>query len=762
MFNRIFTAIILPVVAVGVVISIWATSSLVPPLLGFIQKRTEASLQLVTRLGIEKCENSFNYLVDLQFEENQGMVASIKRDTLEEIRTLNRLFDKIHLVVLDTGGGILGETTSRDQPPVMMIDRTDSSGGIVKQAIFNRPARVSTYYFPIWQWYIVGYMYETDYGAPLRMARNTIFGSTFVVLLVIIATAGLTFYFRVNQPLRRILQAAEKVAAGEFKTVDGIGKDEIGKVAAGFNSMVESLQDDQQRINSILSALRESEELYRVVTENSLSHILLIHRYDIIFVNRRALEDSGYSASEVTGKRALDYIHRDDRRDVRRMIRKRYVGKLNLGAIECRFITKTGQLRWMELAVVPMTYQGRSVLLAHGIDITQRKSAFEEQQRLESKLRQAQKMESIGTLAGGIAHDFNNLMMGVQGNTSLMLQDVSKKDPNYERLLKIQRYIANGAELTRQLLGYARRGKYEVKPLLLNDLVTESSNMFARTKKEVSIHLDLQSDLWNVEADRGQIEQVLLNLYVNAWQAMPNGGNLFLVTENRSLDGVRSEELLVQPGDYVCISVTDTGIGMDQETVQRIFDPFFTTKQRERGTGLGLASAYGIIRNHGGGIACSSQSNKGTTFTFYLPRSKKSVADMDDAARQMELGSETILLVDDEQMVLSVAREMLQHLGYQVITAQSGRTAVDIVNQRETELDLVILDIIMPEMGGGETFDLIHKYRPELPVLLCSGYSLDDKAAEIMDRGCDGFIQKPFDLDKLSRRIRGIFKQRWN
>jgi PAS domain S-box-containing protein len=762
MFNRIFIAIILPVVAVGVVISIWATSSLVPPLLGFIQKRTEASLQLVTRLGIQKCENSFNYLVDLRLEENPGMVASTKRETLQDIRTLSKLFDKIDLVVLDADGVILGEASTRDQPPVMRIDRTHSSGRIVKQAIFNRPARVSTYYFPIWHWYIVGYMYETDYTAPLRMARKTIFGSTFVVLLVTIVTAGLAFHFRVNKPLHRILQATENVAGGEFKTIEGIGKDEIGKVAASFNSMVESLQDDQQRINAILAALRESEELYRVVTENSLSQILLIHRYEIIFANNRALKDSGYSASEVIGKRALDYIHRNDRHDVLGMTRKRFHDKKHFGAMECRYFTKSGQLRWLELTVVHTTYQGRTVLLAHGIDITQRKSAFEEQQRLEFKLRQAQKMEAIGTLAGGIAHNFNNLMMGVQGNISLMLLAVSKEDPNYERLLKIQRYITNGAELTRQLLGYARRGKYEVKPMRLNDLVTKSSNMFARAKKEITLHLDLQSDLWNVEADRGQIEQVLLNLYVNAWQAMPSGGDLFLVTENKMVSGAETEELLIQPGDYVCISVTDTGIGMDQETVQKIFDPFFTTKQRESGTGLGLASAYGIVRNHGGGIGCRSRSNMGATFYFCLPRSKKSVAGEDDAARQMELGSETILLVDDEQMVLSVAQEMLQHLGYEVITAQSGQAAVDIVKDRETALDLVILDIIMPEMGGGETFDLIHTCRPELPVLLCSGYSLDEKAAAIMDRGCDGFIQKPFDLDKLSRRIREIFKRRWS
>jgi PAS domain S-box-containing protein len=714
----------------------------------------------VTNLGLEKCEASFKYLLDLRLEEDQSMIKSQKRLILQDIKELSDQFDKIQLVVLDKDGTVISQAAGMSEGPALMIERINSSGIIVQQTIFNQPARLVAHYFPIWRWYLVGFIFEKDYAAPLIMARNIIYGGTFVVLLVIIATAVLAFYFRVTQPLHRIMYAAEKVAHGKFEKVETVGKDEIGKLTNSFNSMVESLEGDQQRITEILSALRESEELYRVVTENSLSQILLIHRSEVIFANQRALEDSGFSARELLGKKALGCIHPDDRRAVRRMVRKRYIGKLQLSAMECRYMTKSGDSRWLELTVVPTAYQGESVLLAHGTDITQRKLAFEEQQRLESKLRQAQKMEAIGTLAGGIAHDFNNLLMGVQGNTSLMLLDVPKESSNFEKLLNIQRYVKNGADLTRQLLGYARGGKYAVKPIMVNKLVSESASMFGRTKKEIVIHLDLQSDLWSVEADQGQIEQVLLNLYVNAWQAMPGGGNLFLTTENVALATTESPGLALQTGDYVCISVADTGIGMDEEVLNKIFDPFFTTKQRERGTGLGLASAYGIVRNHGGGIQCTSEPNSGTTFKIYLPRTEKSSVDDDCAGRDVQTGSETILLVDDEQMVISVGREMLQHLGYQVITAQNGQEALDVVLAQGDRLDLVILDMIMPEMGGEETFEKLRQMQPDLPVLLCSGYSLDGKASQILDRGCDGFIQKPFDLDRLSNRIREVFNNR--
>jgi len=262
-----------------------------------------------------------------------------------------------------------------------------------------------------------------------------------------------------------------------------------------------------------------------------------------------------------------------------------------------------------------------------------------------------------------------------------------------------------------------------------------------------------------VEADPGQIEQVLLNLYVNAWQAMPEGGTLRIGTEKILLDAAFCKPHKVQPGTYARVSVTDNGIGMDERTRRQIFDPFFTTKEKQRGTGLGLASAYGIIRNHEGLITVVSEPGRGTTFTFFLRASDKAVpqeALIDDCAIK---GSETILLVDDEEMIIEVGQAMLEHLGYRVRVAHGGEAAVEIVGKRGREIDLVLLDMIMPGMDGGKTFDANRKICPEMPVLLSSGYTIDGRAKKIMERGCNGFIQKPFSMPRLSMKVREILNK---
>ncbi|MBW1783940.1 MAG: response regulator, partial [Deltaproteobacteria bacterium] len=321
-------------------------------------------------------------------------------------------------------------------------------------------------------------------------------------------------------------------------------------------------------------------------------------------------------------------------------------------------------------------------------------------------------------------------------------------------------YVRRGVQLTRQLLGMARGGKYEVKPRHINTIIKQSAEMFGRTKREITIHERYQDDVLPVEMDQGQIEQVLLNLYVNAWQAMPGGGNLYLETKNVTLDKDYVKPFSIEPGRYVKISVTDTGVGMDKATQERIFDPFFTTKEMGRGTGLGLSSVYGIIKNHGGLIDVCSEKKHGTTFDIYLPASEKKIIEEKDPAEEPSRGSETVLFVDDEDMIIDVAEELLKQLGYSVLIARSGKEAIATYEENKDQIDIVVLDMIMPDMSGSETYDGLKEKHPEVKVLLSSGYSINGQATEILNRGCNGFIQKPFKMRELSQKLRVILEEK--
>ncbi len=389
----------------------------------------------------------------------------------------------------------------------------------------------------------------------------------------------------------------------------------------------------------------------------------------------------------------------------------------------------------------------------------ERKQAENEKKRLETQLLQAQKMEAIGTLAGGIAHNFNNLLMGIQGNASLMLFDIDSSHPHYGKLKAIEEQIQSGSHLARQLLGYARGGKYEMMPISLNQSVKETSNIFGMTKKEIRIHQEFAENPFGIMADKGQIEQALLNLYINAADAMDGGGDLFVKTIDVTHKDMTAKPYKPKPGNYVLLTVRDTGEGMDKKTKERIFDPFFSTKEMGKGTGLGLASVYGIIKAHGGYIDVDSKRGQGTTFNIYLPASEKEVREAIEEKKvhkEVLKGTEIILFVDDEEHVLDVGAQILKSFGYTVFEGRSGKETIEVYKKNRDKIAMVILDMIMPGMGGGETYDRLKKINPEIKVLLSSGYSIDGQATEILQRGCNGFIQKPFKIKEWSIKIREI------
>lgn len=498
--------------------------------------------------------------------------------------------------------------------------------------------------------------------------------------------------------------------------------------------------------------LRESEEKYRRLFDMESDAIFLIDNASgkILEANEAATIMYGYTKEEFLTLHNTDISAEPDS--------TRIATEEKWDCVPVRYHRKkAGAIFPVEISARHYIWQSREVHVAAIRDISTRMETEKEKRELEAQFYKSQKMESVGTLAGGIAHDFNNLLGGIMGNAELAVLRL-KSDKHLEDYLNnINRITKSGAKLTKQLLGYARGGKYQVKPTNLNDLIAEHDELFGRTNKQILIRQKFETNLWTTDVDRGQIGQVLMNIYVNARHAMPDGGTLTVETDNVFFEKPVAVPFPLPKGYYVKVAISDTGIGMNEETLQKVFDPFFTTKEIGRGTGLGMASVYGIIKNHDGYIHVTSEPEKGTTVVIFLPRSgKESIADAKVSEGRVAKGSGTILFVDDEEAVLEVTRQMMEVMGYNVLTADSGEKAIEIYKDNRHHIDLVLLDIIMPHMGGEETIAKIKEINPKVNVLVATGYSLDQKADELRRLGCKGFIQKPFQMTALSLKIKEL------
>jgi two-component system cell cycle sensor histidine kinase/response regulator CckA len=528
------------------------------------------------------------------------------------------------------------------------------------------------------------------------------------------------------------------------------------------NKRAEILKRSNERLQQEIEArkkteedLRENKEKLNAMLESIGDHMSMMDKeLNIIWANKIAKKIFG---NDIIGKKCFEAYHKKNSpcEPYPCIALKAFLdGKVHEHHTEV--IDKNGEIKYFyckaNIALRDKDEEPKAVIEISR-DITDFKLAQDEKKKLETQLLVAQKMEAVGTLAGGIAHDFNNLLMCIQGDVYLMLIDIDSYHPHYERLKRIEKQVQSAATLTSQLLGYASKGMYEVKPTNLNQMVEEISMTFGRTRKQIAIHINLAEDLFTIEADQGQIEQVLLNLFINASDAMPGGGDLYLETKNVTRKDMKSGLHKSKAGKYVKLTVRDIGKGMDKSTIKRIFDPFFTTKEIGRGTGMGLASVYGIIKAHGGYIDVKSKVKQGTTFGIYLPATTQRVGKAKKASAKLIKQTWTVLIVDDEADVLKVCVSILEKIGYRVLAAKDGQEAIGLYRNNKEEIDIVLLDMIMPDMSGGEVYDRLKEINPEVKVLLSSGYSIDGEATKILNRGCDGFIQKPFDIKKLSVKI---------
>jgi PAS domain S-box-containing protein len=538
----------------------------------------------------------------------------------------------------------------------------------------------------------------------------------------------------------------------------------IEQRTAELSAANEKLRKEVQERKKVEDAYRESEERRALATSAARVGVWDWNmQTGEFYLDPNVKAILGFSDDEIPNDLEIwaTYVHPEDTQYTMDAFQEHLDGKTPEYLCEHRMTHKDGTVRWIQARGIAVRDADGKVVRVVGtdVDITDRKEAEEAKKKLEVQFQQAQKMEAVGTLAGGIAHDFNNLLQAVLGYADLLLLGKREGESGYRELRAIVKAAYRGSELTQQLLTFSRKLESELRPLDLNFEIGKARQLLTRLiPKMIEIEVQLAADLKTINADPTQMEQLLMNLAINAGDAMPAGGTLKLVTEDVVLD----EKFCrihpgAEPGEHVLLTISDTGRGMDADTLDHIFEPFFTTKGLAEGTGLGLAMAYGIVKNHGGHIECTSEPGAGTTFKIWFPATDR-VLEQEEPAQvdPPEGGTETILLVDDEDFILDLGRKALETFGYTVITAHDGEEGLEVYRRERERIDLVILDLIMPGMGGMQCLEKLLRIDPEARVIVASGFSEAGPMAETMRAGARSFIGKPYQMGRILKIVRDV------
>ena len=532
-------------------------------------------------------------------------------------------------------------------------------------------------------------------------------------------------------------------------------------IAYGGKEVILNVARDISERMEAEKALRESEERYRSVVDNSHDAILILDDHlRMIYVNNEFRRILGFSNDEMEGEKFESILSEDSLPFERDKFLRGDKGEDVQSDRECTMIRKDGEERLGKIsATLIEDSAGEVKTVIQILDITEQLRAKEDKKQLEVQLRHAQKMEAVGTLAGGVAHDFNNLLQAIQGYSDLLLLEKDKDTPDYRELQEIKHAAQSASELTQQLLTFSRKVESNLRPVDLNNEVGQIHKLLKRViPMMIETELHLADTLGTINADPAQLGQILMNLGVNARDAMPDGGKLVIETANVFLDeNYCKMHLGAVPGNYVLLSISDNGEGMDKSTLEHIFEPFYTTKEIGKGTGLGLAIVYGIIKSHNGYIMCYSEQGEGTTFKVYLPVIEQEAVLKDERDEMPQKGgTETILIVDDDERIRNLGHEVLSKVGYKVVVAQDGEGTLDLYREEMDEIDLIILDLMMPGMGGQKCLEKLLNIDPMVKVIIASGYSPKGPAKDAIDGGAKGFLSKPYEIPQMLKMVREI------
>jgi signal transduction histidine kinase/CheY-like chemotaxis protein/HAMP domain-containing protein len=576
----------------------------------------------------------------------------------------------------------------------------------------------------------------------IRSEREIMIRGALLAVLFTVVGVVLVYIFisLATRPLTALFNAVKEVRKGDYPEVQVVSpKSEAGRLSAEFNRMSQAIREREE---AVIASERRIKDLFERVEHA----IFRLDKTGEIIQTNNKFDDCCGNAKNFSA------LFRGD-------AGIKNLSKSTSGALrsfEETIISSDGSELVVSMSLYPDHDEHNTLVGFDGyfIDITDKK-------KLEDRLSQSQKMESVGLLAGGVAHDFNNLLTPILGYTDLLLATIPAKDTQASSLHQIKLAAERARDLTRQLLAFSRKQLLELKTANLGIIIHSFENMLRRTILEnIVIEVKIAPDLGQVLADTGQIEQVLLNLAINAQDAMPNGGTLTIEAKNFELDeSYTSRHAEVSPGQYVMLSVSDTGTGMDEEVRSHIFEPFFTTKELGRGTGLGLSTVYGIIKQHGGSVSVYSELGHGSVFTVFLPlvaTQNVAIAPQPPLPEAVAHGVEIVLVVEDNEMVRKLANDMLTSLGYQVLSAEDPDQCIELVKTLRGPLHLLLTDVVMPKMNGVDLFNNLHLLRPDMKVLFMSGYASHIIGQHgVLDEGMH-FIQKPFTLHALSQKIRQV------